>query len=83
MARICWQDGSLTGVNASADVSTEKNLSDLVTIGQNLLKAPRSRVNLQNGKYEPTDDGGTNEDALKRYLSVTQIRLDGWRNLQR
>ncbi|KAL2544658.1 Patatin-like protein 2 [Forsythia ovata] len=58
------QDDTLTGETSSSDVSTEKNLTDLVNIGKNLLKAPVSRVNFQTGNTEPTAKGGTNEQAL-------------------
>ncbi|KAI3468350.1 hypothetical protein Pfo_025013 [Paulownia fortunei] len=62
------QDDSLTGVNSSVDVTTKQNLNDLVTIGENLLKGPVSRVNLQTGNSEPIANGGTNEDALKNSI---------------
>ncbi|KAK6158770.1 hypothetical protein DH2020_006084 [Rehmannia glutinosa] len=64
------QDDSLTGVNSSVDVTTKQNLSDLVRIGENLLKAPVSRVNLQTGNSEHIANGGTNEDALKKFAKL-------------
>ena len=36
-------------------------------IGERLLKKPVSRVNLETGLSEPVENGGTNEEALKRY----------------
>ncbi|KAL9177067.1 hypothetical protein ABFS82_01G034400 [Erythranthe guttata] len=64
------QDQSLTGSTSSVDVSTKRNLNDLINIGQNLLKAPFSRVNLQTGNSEPVINGGTNEDALKKFAKL-------------
>ena len=49
------------------DISTTENLENLVKIGEELLKKPVSRVNLENGKFEPVNQG-TNEEALIRYL---------------
>lgn len=60
----------LTGETSSIDVITKKNLTDLVNIGQNLLKAPVSRVNFQTGNTEPITNGGTNEEALIKYNSI-------------
>ncbi|KAK4435756.1 Patatin-like protein 3 [Sesamum alatum] len=64
------QDDSLTGVNTSVDVTTKQNLSDLVKIGENLLKGPVSRVNLQTGNSEPIPNGGTNQDALTKFAKL-------------
>ncbi|XP_051137531.1 patatin-like protein 2 isoform X2 [Andrographis paniculata] len=61
------QYDALSGVNSSVDVSTKENLNDLVRIGEELLKAPVSRINLQNGNYEPIVDGGTNQEALRKF----------------
>ncbi|CAA3030293.1 patatin 2 [Olea europaea subsp. europaea] len=58
---------TLTGTAASVDVATKGNLNKLVEIGQSLLKKPVSRVNLDSGLFEPIENGGTNEDALKKY----------------
>ncbi|KAL0323950.1 UNVERIFIED_CONTAM: Patatin-like protein 1 [Sesamum calycinum] len=65
-----WMDDSLSGVNTSVDVTTKQNLSDLLKIGENLLKGPMSRVNLQTGNSEPIPNGGTNEDALKKFAKI-------------
>lgn len=51
---------------ASVDVATKKNLDSLVKLGEELLKKPVSRVNLDTGKYEPIKNGGTNAEALIR-----------------
>lgn len=53
---------------ASVDVSTKENLNKLVDIGDTLLKKPVSRVNLETGLSEPIENGGTNEEALRRYM---------------
>ncbi|XP_027091093.1 patatin-like protein 2 isoform X1 [Coffea arabica] len=59
------QDDTLTGDLASVDVATEENLQNLVKVGENLLKKPVSRINLETGVFEPLNKG-TNEEALKR-----------------
>ncbi|KAG8375433.1 hypothetical protein BUALT_Bualt10G0099500 [Buddleja alternifolia] len=64
------QDDALTGVTSSMDVATEQNLNDLVNIGQNLLKAQVCRANLQTGNSDPIPNGGTNEDALKKFAKL-------------
>lgn len=56
----------MTGVVSSVDVATTKNLNELVKVGEELLKKPVSRVNLDTGIYEPVN-GETNEQALIRY----------------
>lgn len=58
------------GKDASVDVSTKENLNKLVEIGENLLKKPVSRVNLETGVTEPIGNGVTNEDALKRFAKL-------------
>ncbi|KAJ8430011.1 hypothetical protein Cgig2_008450 [Carnegiea gigantea] len=60
------QDDTLTGTAASTDVSTEKNMQDLVKIAQELLNKPVSRVDIETGVYMPVPNLGTNADALKR-----------------
>ncbi|KAL2318606.1 hypothetical protein Fmac_032482 [Flemingia macrophylla] len=64
------QDDTLTGTNSSVDIATKENLEKLCQIGENLLKKPVSRVNLENGLCEPLKDGITNEDALKRLVKM-------------
>lgn len=61
------QDDTLTGDLSSVDVATEKNLNDLVKVGEALLKKPLSRINLKSGIYEPCKHYETNEQALKRF----------------
>ncbi|XP_016514343.1 patatin-like protein 2 [Nicotiana tabacum] len=71
------QEDELNGTEASVDIATKENLERLVEIGQNLLKKPLSRVNLETGLAEPIPKGGTNEEALKRFarLLVNERRL--------
>ncbi|CAL9061511.1 unnamed protein product [Musa banksii] len=65
------EDDTLTGAVSSADISTEENLDDLVSVGERLLKKPVSRVNLETGVFEPVGNGeGTNEDALRRFARL-------------
>ena len=45
-----------------------ENLKNLVQVGENLLKKPVSRINMDTGRYEPVVNGGTNEEALKKYF---------------
>ncbi|KAE7999594.1 hypothetical protein FH972_004002 [Carpinus fangiana] len=61
------QDDTLHGNLSSADVSTTKNLEDLVKVGEDLLNKPVARINLDTGLYEPIPNGGTNEEALERF----------------
>jgi hypothetical protein len=60
------QDDTLQGNLSSADVATAKNLKGLVKVGEELLKKPVARINLETGVYEPIQNGGTNEEALER-----------------
>ncbi|KAK1278474.1 hypothetical protein QJS04_geneDACA020843 [Acorus gramineus] len=64
------QDDTLTGDTSSVDVATKKNLQDLLKVGQNLLKKPVSRVNLDTGVYEAVEGEGTNEEALTRFAKL-------------
>ncbi|XP_051149821.1 patatin-like protein 2 [Andrographis paniculata] len=64
------QDDCLRGEVASVDVATKANLEKLVQTGENLLKKPMSRVNLDTGLSEPTLNGGSNADALKRFAKL-------------
>ncbi|KAF7134966.1 hypothetical protein RHSIM_Rhsim08G0101700 [Rhododendron simsii] len=64
------QDDTLTGTLSSVDVSTTKNLDNLVEVGEKLLKKPVSRVNINTGRNEPIPNGGTNEEALKKFAKM-------------
>ncbi|KAF3339440.1 patatin-like protein 2 [Carex littledalei] len=63
-------DDSLEGTAASMDNSSNKNLLKLVQIGNELLKKPVSRVNLENGNIEPLLNGGSNEEELIRFAKI-------------
>ncbi|GMI91179.1 PHOSPHOLIPASE A 2A, PATATIN-LIKE PROTEIN 2, phospholipase A 2A [Hibiscus trionum] len=63
------QDDTLSGTVASVDIATKENLEELVKVGENLLKKPVSRVNLETGKFEPINEG-TNEETLVRLAEV-------------
>lgn len=69
------QDDTLTGDLSSVDKATKENLENLVKVGEQLLKKPLSRINLETGGYEPIENGGTNEEALKRYVKVTTMHF--------
>lgn len=62
------QDDTLKGDLGSVDISTEKNMEGLVEVGEALLKKRVSRVNLENGHYQPISENVTNEEALKRSI---------------
>ncbi|KAL6993731.1 Proteolipid protein 2 [Sarracenia purpurea var. burkii] len=64
------QDDTLSGIVSSVDVSTEKNMENLVKVGEGLLKKPISRVNLDTGSYEPVGNGATNEEALIKFAKM-------------
>lgn len=52
---------------SSIDLSTEKNLHELVCIGKELLDGPVSRVNIESGVFEPVPGEGKNREALTRF----------------
>ncbi|KAJ8546139.1 hypothetical protein K7X08_018722 [Anisodus acutangulus] len=74
------QDDNLTGEAASMDIATTKNMERLVQIGNDLLKKPVSRVNLETGLYEPVVGEGTNEAAIVRFAQLLseerKLRID-------
>nr|XP_018684333.1 PREDICTED: patatin-like protein 2 [Musa acuminata subsp. malaccensis] len=61
------QDDTLVGDASSVDISTRENLEKLVEMGNELLKKPASRANLENGTFEPCEAEETNEEALFRF----------------
>ncbi|KAH6783679.1 hypothetical protein C2S52_008638 [Perilla frutescens var. hirtella] len=73
------QDETLKGAASSIDITTKENLAELVKIGQDLLRSPASRVNLQTGNSEPIPNGGTNQDALIKFAKI----LSDEQNLRR
>ena len=56
----------MVGTVTSVDVATKQNMDDLVKVGEELLKKPVARVNLETGVYEASSHE-TNEAALIRY----------------
>ncbi|KAG6387910.1 hypothetical protein SASPL_153105 [Salvia splendens] len=64
------QAENLTGDSSSVDIATKENLLNLVGIGEGLLNAPSSSVNLQTGISEHALCGGTNKDALIRFAKM-------------
>ncbi|KAI3947675.1 hypothetical protein MKX01_034340 [Papaver californicum] len=64
------QEDTLTGTLASIDAATKENMNNLVKAGDALLKKPVSRMNLQTGRAEPVENGGTNEEALKSFAKL-------------
>eukprot|EP00253_Pinus_taeda_P022029 PITA_22029 len=60
----------LSGGTSSTDLSTKKNLEELVKIGKNLLDAPVSRANIETGVFEQVTGEGTNRDALTRFAKA-------------
>ncbi|GJX72837.1 patatin-like protein 2 [Tanacetum coccineum] len=63
------QDDTLSGDVASMDLSSRKNLEDLVQVGEELLKKPVAKVNLGTGIYEPYHCT-SNEEALIRFAKI-------------
>ncbi|CAL2234195.1 unnamed protein product [Prunus armeniaca] len=63
------QDATLEKTVSSVDIATQENLNNLVKVGEELLKKPVSRVNLQTGIYEPAHQE-TNEEALIRVAQI-------------
>ncbi|KAJ4837888.1 Patatin-like protein 2 [Turnera subulata] len=57
------QDDNLTAELSSVDIATQENLENLVKVGEELLKKPVSRVNLETGVFERAYKA-TNEEAL-------------------
>ncbi|XP_057777577.1 patatin-like protein 2 [Salvia miltiorrhiza] len=76
------QNDTLDGVENSVDVATKENLHKLVTIAQEMLAKPVSRVDLRSGLTVPIPDGGTNQEALKRfaYLLSNERKVRVWKN---
>ncbi|KAH7853049.1 hypothetical protein Vadar_032606 [Vaccinium darrowii] len=61
------QDDTLTGDASSVDIATTENLQKLVQIGNDLLRKPISRVNVETGRFDEVQGEGTNEAALLRF----------------
>ncbi|XP_011007290.1 PREDICTED: patatin-like protein 3 [Populus euphratica] len=63
-------EDKLQGDLYSVDIATKENLENLVKVGEDLLKSPVSRINLDTGGYEPVEDGVTYEEALQRFAKL-------------
>nr|GEV74842.1 patatin-like protein 2 [Tanacetum cinerariifolium] len=64
------QDDTLSGDEASVDITTKDNLMKLEQIGKNLLKKPASWVSLKTGLSEPKENGQTNAETLTRFAKL-------------
>lgn len=60
------QEDTLSAADSLIDAATEKNLHNLMKIGEKLLKKPVSRVNFETGVIEPIENGSSNEEALTK-----------------
>lgn len=69
------KDDTLTGDVSSVDIATKSNLEDLVKIGEELLKKPVSRVDIDTGLSKPIEEDVTNMEALKRYACTLPFFL--------
>ncbi|KAK4276661.1 hypothetical protein QN277_014787 [Acacia crassicarpa] len=63
------QDDTLHGEISSVDVASRENLNDLIEIGENLLRKPVSRDNLDTGVYQPCSHE-TNAEALQGFAKL-------------
>ncbi|XP_065622292.1 patatin-like protein 2, partial [Quercus suber] len=66
------QDDTLNRTISSMDIATKENLDNLVKVGEELLDKPVSRVNLDTGILEPTNQG-TNREALSSAAKVLSM----------
>ncbi|GJZ50910.1 patatin-like protein 2, partial [Tanacetum coccineum] len=64
------QDDTLSGDEASVDITTKDNLMKLEQIGKNLLKKPASWVSLKTGLSEPKENGQTNAETLIQFAKL-------------
>lgn len=60
----------MVGNETSVDMATTENLQRLVEIGNNLLKKPVSRVDLETGKCQTMTGEGTNAQALTHFAKL-------------
>ncbi|KAI4327466.1 hypothetical protein L6164_019925 [Bauhinia variegata] len=63
-------EDTLQGDIASSDLSTTENLKNLGKVGEKLLKKTVKRMNVDTGLYEPIENGGSNEEELKRFAKL-------------
>ncbi|PRQ44768.1 putative galactolipase [Rosa chinensis] len=69
------QDDQLSTDLNSMDNATPENLKKLVKVGEALLKKQASKLNIATGLHEPDERHITNEEALRRYLLITNYSL--------
>ncbi|GAU17377.1 hypothetical protein TSUD_232530 [Trifolium subterraneum] len=71
------QDDTLEGDVASVDISTKKNLDNLVKVGDNLLNKKFTRVNLETGVLDEVPGKGTIREEIKSFAELlSQIRKE-------
>lgn len=63
----------LKGKTSTLDVATNENLEKLVKLGEHLLENPVSRLDLDTGLVQPIENGGTNKEALKRFINFLSL----------
>ncbi|XP_031101568.1 patatin-like protein 1 isoform X1 [Ipomoea triloba] len=64
------QDNALEGTIAAMDNASLENMIHLREIGENLLKQPVSKVDLNSGIYMRVSKDYTNEDILKKFAKI-------------
>ncbi|KAK3120513.1 hypothetical protein QOZ80_9AG0689120 [Eleusine coracana subsp. coracana] len=64
------QTDELEGKMASMDCAEKENMKDLIKLGNDLLKKPVARVNIDTGVYEPVKGEGSNADALHNFAEM-------------
>ncbi|TVU24234.1 hypothetical protein EJB05_26655, partial [Eragrostis curvula] len=64
------QTDKLEGTTASMDSATKENMNALIQLGQDPLKQPVARVNIDTGAHDPVEGAGTNADALKKFAKM-------------
>ncbi|KAJ4761024.1 Patatin [Rhynchospora pubera] len=67
------QDDALTGSTNSIDDSSKENMQKLVQVGNDLLKKPVSRVNLETGRFVEIPGAGTNADMLTIFAEKLSV----------
>ncbi|OMO56685.1 hypothetical protein CCACVL1_26346 [Corchorus capsularis] len=78
------QDDRLSGDASSTDKATQKNMKNLVEIGERLLQKPVSRMNLDSGIFEPFEKEGTNQEALSRFAKLlSEERKLRWAEIEK
>ncbi|XP_075648685.1 patatin-like protein 2, partial [Castanea sativa] len=71
-SKVITKDDTLNRTISSVDIATKENLDNLVKIREELSDKPVSRVNLDTGILEPTNQG-TNREALSSAAKVLSM----------